>query len=72
MMLTAAFDIVRSKGIEAVSVRNIARALECSTQPVTYLVPTTNELMEELYRMADAYYHARYVRTWSASALKMR
>lgn len=43
-IINAAFNLVRKKGISALSARNIAKALSCSTQPVYSSFKTMKEL----------------------------
>ena len=35
-MIKGAFELIRKQGHEALSVRNLARQLDCSTQPIMY------------------------------------
>ena len=57
-ILEAAFQLVREEGHEALSVRNLAARLGCSTQPVLYQFHTVEELRRETYRRADEYHTA--------------
>ncbi|MBR3629119.1 MAG: TetR/AcrR family transcriptional regulator [Oscillospiraceae bacterium] len=59
-LLDAAFCILRTDGEEAVSIRAVAAAAGCSTQPVMSHFPTAAALKEALYEMADAF-HSRYI-----------
>lgn len=43
-IITAALDIVRSSGAQGINARNIAAALDCSTQPVFSNFATMDEL----------------------------
>lgn len=61
-IVRAAFEIVREQGAEALSVRAVAKALGCSTQPVMYHFGSIAELKKEVYIMADNY-HTRYITT---------
>ncbi len=55
MIIEAAFEIVRENGIENVNVRNIAKRLNCSTQPVMYHFAAIEELKQVLYKEADRF-----------------
>ncbi len=46
MIIAAAFDLVRQKGKTALSARNIAAALSCSTQPIYSCFSTMKDLEE--------------------------
>ena len=59
-IVRAGFDLVRSRGAEALSVRAIAGALGCSTQPVLYWFKTAEEIRREVYKAADEF-HSRYL-----------
>ena len=60
MVLDAAFEIVRSRGIEELNVRTVAERLNCSTQPVLYSFRTVDEIKEAVYGKADEY-HTAYI-----------
>ena len=53
-----AFRLVREQGHEALTARNLAAFLGCSTQPVMYQFPSLEVLKEETYRRADAFHTA--------------
>ena len=53
-----AFRLVREQGHEALTARNLAAFLGCSTQPVMYQFPSLEVLKEEAYRRADAFHTA--------------
>jgi len=48
MILSAALELLRTGGIEAVNVKALARKLNCSTQPVYLSFPGMDELRSEL------------------------
>jgi AcrR family transcriptional regulator len=50
MILEAAFEIVREKGMSALSARNIAKELNCSTQPIYSCFKTMKELEQFVIR----------------------
>ena len=57
-ILNAAVELVRQQGPQALSVRNIARTLNCSTQPVYSVF----ENMERLRGELSAYVRERFLR----------
>ncbi len=59
-MIEGAFRLVREKGHEALTARNLASALGCSTQPVMYQFPNLETLKDLAYQKADAY-HSAYI-----------
>lgn len=59
-MIEGAFQLIRDKGYEYLTARNLAAFLGCSTQPVMYQFPNLGQLREEAYRKADAY-HSEYI-----------
>ncbi len=60
MILETGLGLIRQEGADALNVRRIAAELQCSTQPVMYHFPKTEELKQELYTAADAY-HSEYL-----------
>lgn len=59
-MIEGAFRLVREKGHEALTVRNLASFLGCSTQPIMYQFPDTDVLKDLTYRKADSF-HSEYI-----------
>ena len=59
-MIDGAFRLIREQGHEALTVRNLASFLGCSTQPIMYQFPDTNILKDMAYRKADAF-HSEYI-----------
>ena len=59
-MIDGAFRLVRERGHEALTVRNLASFLGCSTQPIMYQFPDTDVLKDLTYRKADAF-HSEYI-----------
>ena len=59
-MIEGAFRLIREKGHEALTVRNLASFLGCSTQPIMYQFPDTDVLKDLTYRRADAF-HSEYI-----------
>ena len=59
-IIDGAFRLIRERGHEALTVRNLASFLGCSTQPIMYQFPDTGILKELTYRKADAY-HSEYL-----------
>ena len=60
MVAEAAFNVIREKGHENLSVRTIAERLGCSTQPVLYSYRSIDEIREVVYEIADEY-HSKYI-----------
>ena len=58
MIVDAAVETVRQKGFENVNVRNVARQLHCSTQPIMYHFQTVDSLKRAAYKKADAMHSA--------------
>ena len=59
-MIDGAFRLIREQGHEALTVRNLASFLRCSTQPIMYQFPDTNVLKDLAYQKADAF-HSKYI-----------
>ena len=55
-----AFRLIREQGYEALTARNLASTLGCSTQPVMYQFPDLNVLKDLVYQKADAF-HSEYI-----------
>ena len=62
IILQAALDIVREKGIEAVNARSIAQKLRCSTQPIYLSFKGMNELKVEVFQMIDTEYNSFFTK----------
>lgn len=59
-MIEGAFQLIRLKGYEAFSARNLAAFLGCSTQPIMYQFPNLADLKELAYQRADSF-HSDYI-----------
>lgn len=59
-MLEGAFRLIREKGHEFLTVRNLAAWLGCSTQPVMYQFSNLETLRDLTYRKADEF-HSKYI-----------
>ena len=59
-MIEGAFQLVRKRGYEYLTARNLAAFLGCSTQPVMYQFPNLEILRELTYQRADAF-HSEYI-----------
>ena len=59
-MIDGAFRLIREQGHEALTVRNLASFLGCSTQPIMYQFPDTEILKDLTYQKADAF-HSEYI-----------
>ncbi len=60
MIISAGFELVKNYGIEKINVRNIASALNCSTQPIMYHYRSVDELKNDIYAAADKY-HSEFI-----------
>lgn len=60
MILDEGVSIIKNEGIDSLNVRNIAKKLNCSTQPIMYHFKNVDLLKEELYRIIDNY-HSEYL-----------
>lgn len=52
-MIERAFHIVRSEGLDALTVRRLAKDLNCSTQPIYHTFSDMKELKKELMKRAQ-------------------
>ena len=59
-MIEGAFRLIRHRGYEAFSARNLAAFLGCSTQPIMYQFPNLADLKELAYQKADRF-HSDYI-----------
>ena len=59
-VIDGAFRLIREQGHEALTVRNLASYLGCSTQPIMYQFPNLAELKELAYQKADSF-HSEYI-----------
>ena len=59
-MIEGAFRLIREQGHEALTARNLAAFLGCSTQPVMYRFPNLDILKDLVYQKADAF-HSAYI-----------
>ena len=59
-IIDGAFRLIREQGHEALTVRNLASFLGCSTQPIMYQFPDTDVLKDLVYRKADTF-HSEYI-----------
>ncbi len=60
MIINAAYEIARTRGAEFISARNVAKMIDCSTQPVMYQFATIEELRMAAYAKAQKY-HISYI-----------
>ena len=56
-ILNTALEIVREKGIDAVSNREIAKKLNCSIRPIYYQFKNSEELIKELNKVMIKYFY---------------
>jgi AcrR family transcriptional regulator len=54
-ILSAAFELVRKEGFEAITARNVAQTLKCSTQPIYSLYSSIEELKSSVYEKTSEY-----------------
>ena len=59
-IVAGACQLIRERGHEALTVRNLAAHLGCSTQPIMYQFPSIDALKELTYQRADAM-HSEYI-----------
>ena len=59
-MIEGAFLLIREQGQDALTVRNLASFLGCSTQPIMYQFPDTAVLKDLAYQKADEF-HSAYI-----------
>ena len=59
-MLEGAFRLIREKGHDYLTARNLAAFLGCSTQPIMYQFPNLDTLRDLTYQKADAF-HSEYI-----------
>ena len=59
-IIEGAFQLIREQGHEALTVRNLASFLGCSTQPIMYQFPSMDALRDLVYQRADAM-HSDYI-----------
>ncbi len=59
-IIEGAFQLVREKGHEYLTARNLAEVLGCSTQPVMYQFPNLDTLRNLVYQKADVF-HSEYI-----------
>ncbi|MBO4881234.1 MAG: WHG domain-containing protein [Firmicutes bacterium] len=59
-MIEGAFRLVREQGHEALTARNLASFLGCSTQPIMYQFPNMELLRDLTYQKADEF-HSEYI-----------
>ena len=59
-MLEGALQLMKEKGHEFLTARNLAAFLGCSTQPIMYQFPNLDTLRDLTYQKADAF-HSEYI-----------
>ena len=59
-MIEGSFQLIRDKGHEFLTARNLASFLGCSTQPIMYQFPNLDTLRDLAYQKADAF-HSEYI-----------
>lgn len=60
-ILQVAFDLVRKEGATAMSVRAIAKACNCSTQPIYLSFEGIDEIKDVVYKMALEYFYEYFL-----------
>lgn len=66
MIVEAAFELVRTGGVESINARSVSQRLNCSTQPVLYCFDSMDEVKRAVYARADAF-HTDYLTQACAS-----
>lgn len=56
MIINGAFDVIRTDGAPMLNARNIAKRLNCSTQPILYYFSSMDEVKLAAYKKADDYH----------------
>jgi AcrR family transcriptional regulator len=59
-MIEGALQLIKEKGHEVLTARNLAAFLGCSTQPIMYQFPNLDTLRDLTYQKADAF-HSEYI-----------
>ena len=59
-IIEGSFQLIREKGHESLTARNLAAFLGCSTQPIMYQFPNLETLRDLAYQKADAF-HSEYI-----------
>ena len=59
-IIEGSFQLIREKGHESLTARNLAAFLGCSTQPIMYQFPNLDTLRDLVYQKADAF-HSEYI-----------
>lgn len=57
MILKAAFNVAREKGLDGISNRELAKKLNCSIRPIYYQFENVEELYKELYVEIEKYFY---------------
>ena len=57
---SAAFELVRERGHDALNARTLAERLGCSTQPLLYQFESIDQIRQEAYRLVDDF-HTGYI-----------
>jgi len=60
MVADAAFGLVREKGEEALTAREISSVLNCSTQPVLYYFTSIEQIKADVFRRCEEF-HSEYI-----------
>ena len=63
MISDVAFQMVREEGLQGITARHVAERANCSTQPIFRSFPGMEELTQEVYDMAIAFFR-NYYRTY--------
>ena len=71
-MIEGAFRLVREQGHEALTARNLAAFLGCSTQPIMYRFPNLDIRKDLTYRRADAFHREYLLAGWDLLEIGLR
>ncbi len=56
MIVDAAFEVIKAEGLGMVNARNIAKRLDCSTQPILYYFSGMDDVKNAVYKKADDFH----------------
>lgn len=60
MLINSAFEMAKEEGLKEVTARKLAAKAGCSTQPIFRVYSSMDEMYDEVYQMAVAYFSEYY------------
>ena len=72
MILDAAFEIAREKGVDQISNRELAKILNCSIRPIYYQFKNVEELNKELNEKIEEYFFSYLINNVIEGILKYK